>query len=282
MSMDRFNKVYAKPGLLLLVASATSISFLLPLIWILTGSLRPGLETFSHLEPLSLSTFVEFGPILDNYRALIHGELGHAILNSLNAASWAVLVGLIVSSMAAFALSAIPFRGSGVMFAIVIISLLIPFDAIAIPLAQLFRGWGLQDTIAGLVLPGVANGMAIFMLRTFFMGIPKELVEAARVDGLGWWGIFTKIYLPLSKAPLIGAGLMLFLFQWHAYVWPLLIGTSDNTLVGPIALANMKTQHSVDYGLLFAGSIVLSVVPLLLILLGQKQFVQTNSTAGIK
>lgn len=280
--MDRLKKVYLNPGILFIVASATALSFLLPLLWILTGSLRPGLETFSYLEPISLKTFIEIRPLFDNYSSLFGGELGRAIFNSISAATWAVVVGLIVCSMAAFALSAIPFKGSGFVFAVVIISLLIPFDAIAIPLAQLFRGWGLQDTMAGLVLPGVANGMAIFMLRSFFLGIPSELVEAARVDGLGWWGIFTKIYLPLSKAPLIGAGLMLFLFQWHSYIWPLLIGTSDNTLVGPIALANMKTQYSVDYGLLFAGSIVLSVVPLLLILLGQKQFVQTNSTAGIK
>lgn len=280
--MKRLRKSHLNSGILFIVAIATSLSFLTPLIWILTGSLRPGLETFSHLEPLNLSTFIEFRPIIQNYQSLIHGELGHAILNSLNAAVWAVAIGLIVSSMAAFGLSAIPFKGSGLVFAVVIVSLLIPFDAIAIPLAQLFRGWGLQDTVAGLVLPGIANGMAIFMLRSFFLGIPKELVEAARVDGLGWWGIFSKIYIPLSKAPLLGAGLMLFLFQWHAYVWPLLIGTSDNTLVGPIALANMKTQHSVDYGILFAGSIVLSIVPLLLILIGQKQFVQTNSTAGIK
>ena len=282
MTMDRFKKSYLNPGILFLVASATAISFLLPLVWILTGSLRPGLETFSYLEPISLKTFIEIRPMFENYSALIGGELGHAIFNSISAATWAVVVGLIVCSMAAFALSAIPFKGSGFVFAVVIVTLLIPFDAIAIPLAQIFRGWGLQDTLAGLVLPGVANGMAIFMLRSFFLGIPSELVEAARVDGLGWWGIFTKIYLPLSKAPLIGAGLMLFLFQWHSYIWPLLIGTSDNTLVGPIALANMKTQYSVDYGLLFAGSIVLSVVPLLLILIGQKQFVQTNSTAGIK
>ena len=88
--------------------------------------------------------------------------------------------------------------------------------------------------------------------------------------------------MPLSIAPLIGAGLMLFLFQWHSYVWPLLIGTSEATLLGPIALANLKTQYSVDYGLLFAGSVVLSAIPLLLILLGQKQFMQSQTASGIK
>lgn len=276
------SKTWISPVLLFTVALATAVSFLLPLIWIFTNSFRPGVETFAYLEPLTPKTFIEIHPIWDNYLSLLHSQLGLAILNSLNSALWAVFIGLIVSSMAAFALAAIPFRGATFVFATVIVTLLIPFDAIAIPLSQLFRDWGLQDTIPGLVLPGIANGMAIFMLRTFFLGIPKELIEAARVDGLSWWGIFSRIFMPLSKAPLIGAGLMLFLFQWHSYVWPLLIGTTDATLLGPIALANIKTQHSVDYGLLFAGSIVLSIVPLLLILLGQRQFIQNHTSSGIK
>lgn len=271
-----------RTSIVVLVAAATGMSFVLPLIWIFTNSFRPGLDTFNYLDPISVQTFVETSPIFDNYGALWGGELGIAIANSLTAAGWSVLVGLAVCSSAAFALAAIDFRASGIVFGVVIVTLLIPFDAIAIPLAQIFRDWGLQDTMAGLVLPGVANGMAIFMLRTFFLAIPKELLEAARVDGLGWFGVFSRIYLPLSVAPLIGAGLMLFLFQWHSYVWPLLIGTSEATLLGPIALANLKTQYSVDYGLLFAGSVVLSVIPLLLILLGQKQFIQGQTASGIK
>lgn len=271
-----------KSILLIIVGLATGFSFLLPLIWIFTNSFRPGLETFNYLSPISLQTFFEPQPIFENYLALLDSQLGLAIFNSLVSTTWAVIIGLAVCSMAAFALSAIDFKGSNLFFGVVIVTLLIPFDAIAIPLAQLFRDWGLQDTMAGLVLPGIANGMAIFVLRTFFLAIPKEILEAAKVDGLGWFGIFRRIYLPLSVAPLIGAGLMLFLFQWHSYVWPLLIGTSDATLLGPIALANMKTQYSVDYGLLFAGSVVLSIIPLVLILLGQKQFVQSQTSTGIK
>ncbi len=277
-----FQKKSLRALIVLLVALATATSFVLPLVWIFTNSFRPGLDTFNYLEPIRVDTFVELNPIFDNYFALWGGELGLAILNSLTAATWAVIVGLAVCSTAAFALSAIDFKGSGIVFGVVIVTLLIPFDAIAIPLAQLFRDWGLQDTMAGLVLPGIANGMAIFMLRTFFLAIPKELTDAARVDGLGWFGIYYRIYMPLSIAPLIGAGLMLFLFQWHSYVWPLLIGTSEATLLGPIALANLKTQYSVDYGLLFAGSVVLSAIPLLLILLGQKQFMQSQTASGIK
>jgi putative chitobiose transport system permease protein len=280
--MNRLTRKFGTKTLLTLVALATAISFLLPLLWIFTNSFRPGIETFRYLQPIGLKTFVELSPTFDNYLSLVGGELGQAIWNSLVAATLAVVFGLGVCACAAFGLSAIPFKGANTLFAIVIVALLVPFDAIAIPLVQLFKGWGLQDTLAGLVLPGIASGMAIFMLRQFFLGIPQELIDAARVDGLGWFGIFARIFLPLSKAPLVGAGLMLFLFQWHAYVWPLLIGTSDATLLGPIALANMKSQYSVDYGALFAGSIVLSIVPLILILLGQRQFIQTHNTAGIK
>jgi len=107
-------------------------------------------------------------------------------------------------------------------------------------------------------------------------------VEASRIDGLNWFGVFFRIYLPLSKPALVGASLILFLFQWHAYIWPLLIGTGERTLLGPIALANMKSQYAVDFGLVFAGSVLLSVIPLALILVGQKYFIQSSSTSGIK
>jgi putative chitobiose transport system permease protein len=265
-----------------LVAIAISLGFMLPVAWVLANSLRPGSETFRWLDPLSWKTFFPSNPSFDNYFALVDTPLGRGILNSIWTTGLTVLLGLLLSAAAAYALSALEFRGRNLVFSIVIFSLLIPFDAIAIPLASIFKNIGLQDTVLGLILPGVANGMAIFLLRTFFLGIPKELVEAARIDGLGWFGVFFRIYLPLSKPALIGASLVLFLFQWHAYIWPLLIGTGESTLLGPIALANMKSQYAVDYGLVFAGAVLLSLVPLIFILLGQKHFVQSSTTAGIK
>lgn len=262
--------------------AVVGLLFLLPLWWTFVNSLRPGAETFSYLDPLQWRTFFTLTPTLDNYLSLLQSDLGRAIANSLFVSVVTVVVGLVICAMAAFGLSAIPFRGRGAVFSIVILSFLIPFDAIAIPLANLFRDWNLQNTFTGLILPGIGNGMAIFLLRTFFLAVPGELVEAGRLDGLGWWGIFRRIYVPLSRPALIGAGLMLFLFQWQAYVWPLLMGTDDAHILGPVALSNLQGQFSVDYGLLFAASIVLTIIPLAIIVACQRYFIQSVSTSGIK
>lgn len=265
-----------------LLAVTVGIAFLIPLWWTFINSLRPGSETFSYLNPLQWQTFFTTAPSLDNYLALLDSDLGRAILNSLFVSVVTVAVGLAVCATAAFGLSAFKFRGQGALFSVVILSFLIPFDAIAIPLADMFRDWNLQNTFLGLILPGIGNGMAIFLLRTFFLAIPEELVEAGRLDGLGWWGIFTRIYLPLSRPSLIGAGLMLFLFQWQAYVWPLLMGTDDDHILGPVALSNLQGQFQVDYGVLFAASMVLVLIPLAIILGFQRYFIQSVSTTGLK
>ncbi|MHA3722732.1 carbohydrate ABC transporter permease [Leucobacter sp. HY1910] len=264
------------------MAAAVGLLFLAPLWWAFINSLRPSVETFSYLDPLQWQTFFTLTPTTQNYGALLSSDLGRATVNSLLVSGLTVIGGLVVCSMAAFALAAIPFRGRGVVFVIVLVSFLIPFDAIAIPLANIFRDWNLVNTFVGLILPGIGNGMAILLIRTFFLAIPKELVEAARLDGLGWWGIFLRVYLPLSVPALIGAGLTLFLFQWQAYVWPLLMGTDKGHILAPIALANLQGQHTVDYGVLFAGAIVLTLIPLALVLAFQRYFVQSTATTGIK
>lgn len=264
------------------LAIMVGVAFLTPLAWSFVNSLRPGSETFSYLDPLQWQTFFTLTPTLDNYVALLDTDLSRAILNSLLVSLVTVLAGLAVCATAAFGLSAFRFRGQGILFSVVVLTFLIPFDAIAIPLADMFRDWDLQNTFIGLILPGIGNGMAIFLLRTFFLAIPEELVEAARLDGLGWWGVFTRIYLPLSRPSLIGAGLMLFLFQWQAYVWPLLMGTDKDHILGPVALSNLQGQFQVDYGVLFAASMVLVLIPLVIILSLQRYFIQSVTTSGLK
>jgi putative chitobiose transport system permease protein len=265
-----------------LVGATIAVLWFVPMLWVVTSSLRPGSETFAHLNPLSWKAFITLTPTLHNYVALLDTDIARATLNSLFVSAVTVIVGLAICSSAAFGLSAFRFRGQGALFAIVILSFLIPFDAIAIPLANMFRDWNLTNTFTGLILPGIGNGMAIFLLRQFFLGIPTELVEAGRLDGLSWFGVFRRIYLPLSRPALIGAGLILFLFQWQAYVWPLLMGTDKAHMLGPIALANLQGQNFVDYGVVFAGALVLTLIPLAVIVGFQRHFVQSVSTSGLK
>jgi multiple sugar transport system permease protein/putative chitobiose transport system permease protein len=168
------------------------------------------------------------------------------------------------------------------VFAFVIVVSMIPFDTIAIPLSSLFQTWHLSDSYPGLILPALANGFAIFVLRQFFLGIPRELIDAGEVDGLGRVATLWRIVLPLSRPALIGAGMMLFLSQWQAYLWPLLIGTSPERQLAPIALANLSTLFSVNLGQILAGSFVLSIIPMVLLLFFQKQYSASLSTTGLK
>ncbi|MFG1819536.1 carbohydrate ABC transporter permease [Kribbella sp. NPDC049174] len=263
-------------------AALIGLAFFIPLLWVLTGSLRPGNETFARLSPLSWDSFVTLDPTLSNYSKLFTGDIGRATVNSLLVSVVTVVAGLAICASAAFGLSAFRFQGRTAVFAVVVLSFLIPFDAIAIPLSDMFRDWNLTNTFTGLVLPGIGNGMAIFLLRQFFLAIPTELVEAGRLDGLGWFGVFTRIYLPLSRPALIGAGLTLFLFQWHSYVWPLLMGTDREHILGPVALANLQGQNFVDYGVVFAGAVLLTLIPLAVILGFQRYFIQSVSSSGLK
>nr|WP_272954680.1 carbohydrate ABC transporter permease [Kribbella sandramycini] len=187
-----------------------------------------------------------------------------------------------VAVLAAYALAVLNFPGRGYVFVFVILVSMVPFDAIAIPLSGLFSTWRLSDSYAGLILPALANGFAIFVLRQFFLGVPQELLDAAEVDGLGRFGTLLRIVLPLSKPALIGAGLMLFLSQWQAYLWPLLIGTSPGKQLAPIALANLSNLYSVDLGQILAGSFVLSAVPMVLLLFFQRQYTESLSTSGMR
>jgi putative chitobiose transport system permease protein len=231
---------------------------------------------------VSLWTLIPRGVTFQNFTRLFGGDFSRAIVNSVVVTTASVLAGLALCAPAAFALAVLRFPGRSAVFAIMVVSFLIPFDAIAIPLASIFRGAGLGDSYLGLILPGIANGFAVFLLRGFFLGIPTELAEAARVDGFGWWRIFWLIYLPLSKPALIGAGLILFVFQWQAYLWPLLIAPDPSMKVAPVAIAQFAGQYGVDFGRIFAGSVLTAIVPLLVLLFFQRYFTQSVSSSGVK
>lgn len=265
-----------------IVAWIAGLLFALPLIWMLSGSFRQSGDIFSTVYPLNPNILIPKTFSLDNYVNLLTGQFGLSVFNSVFVTAASVIIGLVLSAMAAFGLAKVPFRGANVLFVAIVLSFLVPFDAIAVPLADLFRQWGLDNTYAGLILPGVANGFAVFALRQFFLGIPTELAEAARVDGLSWWGIFWKIYLPLSRPALIGAGFTLFLFQWGAYLWPLLVGTDASVMLGPIALSSFATAQQVDYGGIFAGAVLLTVVPFILLLIFQRHFTASIAATGSK
>lgn len=266
----------------LIIAIPTALVSIAPLVWALISSVRPGEDVFRYLSPISWRTVVPEDFTLANYIEVLSGSFSLALFNSVVVAFLSVVLGLGVAALAAFALACLEFPGRSAVFAIMIISFLIPFEAIAIPLSSTFRELGLSNTYAGLILPALGNGLSIFLLRQFFMGIPASLGEAARLDGLSWFGVFRRIYLPLSRGPMIGAGLVLFVFQWQSFLWPLLVAPAPDVRVAPVAIADFAQETGVDFGQMFAAAILTAAIPLLLLLFFQKHFTGSASTSGSK
>jgi ABC-type glycerol-3-phosphate transport system permease component len=267
---------------ILVFGGLIAVLFVLPLWWTVASALRPQQETFASISPVSWSTLIPRHLTFGNFGRLFDEGFGRAMVNSLIVTIGTLVIGLAICSAAAFALAVLRFPGRTACFAIMVVSFLIPFDAIAIPLMSIFRDADLANTYTALILPGIGNGFAVFLLRGFFLGIPFELAEAGRADGLGWWGVYRRIYLPLSRPALIGAGLILFVFQWQAYLWPLLIAPDPKMKVAPVAIAQFAGQQGVDFGAIFAGATLTAAVPLLVLLVFQRYFTQSVTGSGVK
>ena len=259
-----------------------AILFILPLWWVTVSALRPENDIFRYLSPLSWGTLLPLNFTLEHVVELWSGPFRQAIMNSIIVTSVTIVFGLAICSMAAFALAVIEFRGRTLVFIVMVVSFLIPFDAIAVPLYQTLRNMNLQNTYVGLVLPGIGNGLAVFLLRQFFLGIPKELREAAMIDGMGWFGVFWRIYLPLSVPALISASLILFVFQWQAYLWPLLIAPAPEYKVAAVAIAQFSSQYDVNYSLIFAAALFISLIPMVILTVFQQGFSASVASTGSK
>jgi len=269
--------------LLTVLAVLVAVAFILPGVWMLLGSLRPGNEVIESVSPLGWHTLFPTSWTLDNYNALF-GELrfGRSMLNSLLVAFASVVLGLAISVPAAYAVSVLRFPGREAVFTVLVVGFMIPFEAIAIPLAQVFTDWHLNNSYLGLILPGIGNGLAIFNLRQSFRGVPRSLREAAFIDGASELRIMTEIYVPLSVTTLINSALLIFLAQWSSYLWPLLMISDEQRQVAPIAIARTYTDTGVNFGQMFGGTLLISVVPALLLLVGQRFFARSISTSGEK
>jgi len=268
-------------SLRLIAIIACGLAFLLPIWWMLVTALRPQGEAFRYLS-LSVWSFLPKNPTFANFIAVVQGPFARAVVNTAVVSLATVVVGLAVCSMAAFALAAMDFRGRAIVFAIVVVSFLIPFDAIVVPLAQIMRLGSLQNSYTALVLPAIGNGMVVFLLRQFFLGIPKELRDAAMIDGLGWFGIFVRIYLPLSTNALISAAIILFINQWQSYLWPLLVAPAAGLKMVAVAIAEMSALQTVRYEQVFAAAFITSLVPLLVLWIALRFFGASIATTGSK
>ncbi|MBW0000866.1 MAG: carbohydrate ABC transporter permease [Verrucomicrobia bacterium] len=256
--------------------------FFLPLWWAFSSSLKPLAEVFHDTSPFHARALLPVPLDPQAYGEIFQKGFGRALWNSALVAFLSVTIGLAVNGCAGFAFAVLSFPGKNLLFALTVFTFLVPSEAIAVPLYTVVRNLGWLDTYAGLVVPGLANGITIFLFRQFFAQIPRELAEAARVDGAGWLTILLRIYVPLCKPVIISAGLLIFLFQWEAFLWPLIATRSESMRVVQVALSSFEQQHQTLWNELFAASVISAGIPLLILLPLQRYYIQGVVGASLK
>jgi ABC-type glycerol-3-phosphate transport system permease component len=259
-----------------------AVLLLLPIVWVLLSSIRPAGAIFQYTTDISWRTFIPEQVTLDNYRLVLASDFPRAVANTVFVAAVTVACGVFVNSAAGFAFARFAFPFKRALFVLVIVTFMVPFESIVLPLYQLVRSIGWVNSYQALIVPGIANGLVIFLFRQFVAALPNELFEAARVDGASWWSIYWRIVLPLSWPTIVTAALMLFIFQWEAFFWPLVAASGSDYVVVQVAIARNITYEDTAWGSLFGSMSIAIIVPMLLYLFAQRYYIRTIASTGMK
>lgn len=204
------------------------------------------------------------------------------LFNSFFVAAIITAVALLFHSMAAYALARLRFPGREVIFLAMFSTFLVSLPVIIVPLFILVRSLGMLNSYWGLIIPPTFNAFGIFLLRQYYLSIPRELEEAAVIDGAGYWRIYRSLILPLSRPILASLAILFFLTNWNAFLWPLTI-TSDRELwVVQVAIASFKSQYTASWSYTMAASTVVVLPTILLFLFFQRQIMESIKTSGLK
>lgn len=253
--------------------------WLLPFVWMLLGSVKTQREILQRPPTWWPREFT-----WDNFAAWF-GELnfGQFFGNSLIVALFTVLGNLVFCSMVGYALAKLDFPGKRALFVVVMVTLMVPGVVTFVPLFVMVSSLGLVNSYAALILPFVTTPLGVFLMRQFMLGIPDELLEAARIDGAGELRIFARIVMPLCGPPLATLGILTFLASWNNFLWPLVSAQTENMYTLPVALSLYSTgQNATDYGLLLAGSVLVIAPIILLFVFLQRYFIQGIASTGLK
>ena len=264
---------------LYLLLTLAVVAVAAPFAWMILGSLKPTSE-LRQMPP----TWWPQNPSLDNFTQLFSQlSFGRYFLNSTVVALVVTVGNMLFCSMLGYALAMLNFRGKNVVFVGVLAMLMIPGVVTFVPQFVLVANAGLVDTLPGLFLPFLAAPFGVFLMRQYILGLPRDLLDAARVDGAGELRIFARIILPLCGPALATLGILTFLGSWNNFLWPLVVAQTEDTYTLPVALALFaKGQNSTNYGLLLAGATVVVIPILLLFLAFQRKFIEGIATTGIK
>ncbi|MCX4188011.1 carbohydrate ABC transporter permease [Methylophaga sp. OBS4] len=264
-----------------LFLTLAALLFLAPVVMMLVGSLKPDQQVF--VEAGSLSAFIPGEASLDNYADVFaRSDFLRFLFNSLFITGTIVIAGLLVNSLAAYAFARLQWRGRDLLFNLVLALMILPLEAIAVPLFYQVAVLGLRDTYTAQILPFIANTFAIYLFYSFFIGLPRELEEAARLDGASTLRIFFSIIVPNSKPVFASVTILTFLLWWGSYLWPLMVTIGPEVRPLPVAIASFYTLPPLQWGDILAFGVMMVSPVLLIFLLFQRWFVRGVAASAIK
>ncbi len=258
---------------------AIALVMLLPLLWLMGTSLKSPTEDIFSFPP----RLIPAAPTLENFvKAWTSAPFAQYLLNSTLVAGLTVVLNLLICSLAAYPLARLSFKGREWIFSAIVATIAIPFQIVMIPLYILAVNLGLRNSFIGLIFPAIASAFGIFLMRQAFMGVPKDLEEAARIDGCSELGIWWHVMLPSVRPALITLAIFVFIGAWSDFLWPLLILDDPNYYTLPLGVARLSGTFSLDWRLIAAGSVI-SIAPILLFfVLMQRYIVPTEVGSGVK
>ncbi len=261
------------------VLGAIALVMLLPLLWLVSTSFKSLAEDIFQFPP----QFIPVQPTLNNFVQVWRtNPMGRYLFNSTLVAVLTVGLNLLLCSLAAYPLARLAFRGREAIFTVIVSTILIPFQIVMIPLYILAVNLGLRNSYVGLIFPAIASAFGIFLLRQAFQGVPKELEEAARMDGCSELGIWWFVMLPSIRPALVTLAIFVFIGSWSDFLWPLIILDQPEYYTLPLGVAKLAGAFSLDWRLIAAGSVI-SIAPVLLFFLIMQQYVvPTESGSGVK
>jgi multiple sugar transport system permease protein len=261
---------------LLVLTAALAILTIFPLLWMFSSAFKNAAEVGS-------ANLLPSAPTLENFIYVItQVPFPRYMFNSFFVATTVTLIALLFHSMAAYALAWLRFPGRDVIFLGMLSTFLVSLQVILVPLFILVKFLGWLDSYQGLIVPAIFNAFGIFLLRQFYLSIPRELGEAATIDGCGHWQIYWHLILPLSRPIMAALAIFFFLANWNSFLWPLTITNNQNLWMVQIGIASFQTQYAASWNYIMAASTLTALPTLLLFFVFQRQLVESIKSSGFK
>ena len=261
-----------------LVLAPLALVMVTPLLWMVVTSIETVAE-IRRFPPVLIPGGIEWG----NYETVLRdAPFARWFVNTMVVTLACVLGNLVFCSLAGYAFARLRFAGSGIVFFLLLTTLMVPFQVVMIPTFLIVRSAGLIDTLGALILPNLATAFGVFMMRQFFRTLPVELEDAARIDGASRFGVLVRILLPLSAPALATLAVITFMWTWNDFLWPLITIYSEDKMTLQLGLTTFQGAHQTNTALLMAAN-VMSMLPILLVFfLAQRWFVRGIATSGLK